>query len=110
MLYLVGNPLALSSQYRDIVKQRFIDVKLLDGIATLNEGSSPKKKKKKSVLTGPMIQIADTLTFDLQFRVLSNIDGIYLTEDNCKIEILDAVTEDEKCSTFWLSYQNHLGE
>ena len=48
MLYLIGNPLVLSPRYRDIFKQRFNALKVLDGVFTLNESDSPKKRKKKA--------------------------------------------------------------
>lgn len=46
---------------------------------------------------------------DLQFRVLSNIDGIYLTEENCKLELLDTLSDEEKSSVFWLSFTDKSG-
>lgn len=47
MIYFMGNPLALSFKYRDILKQRLENLKIIDGTPTLEEGSSPSKKKKK---------------------------------------------------------------
>jgi hypothetical protein len=42
--------------------------------------------------------------------VLNNIDGIYLTEETCKPEILEALTQDsDKSSVFWLEYTDHNG-
>jgi len=48
MVYLVGNPCALTPRYRDIMKQNFENMKILDGIPAFNENESPQKKKKKS--------------------------------------------------------------
>ena len=95
MLFLVGNPAALSPRYRDIVKQQFPNMKILDNIPTLNESLSPKKKRK--VIDPNLyakIEIKDQLSLDLHFRVLYNIDGVFLNEDTCpKIELLDTFTE-----------------
>lgn len=84
---------------------------MLDGTPTLNESDSPKKRKKKAgEMEVPLIEIQDTFTLDLHFRVLQNIDGVYLTEEVCKIELLDTLVENEKSSVFWLSYYNQWGE
>eukprot|EP00347_Sterkiella_histriomuscorum_P007790 403347554 len=114
MLSLIGNPLTLTTKYRDILKQRLKMLKVLDNIPTLNESDSPKKKAKKlsqDPQYGQMIEIKDEFSLDLQFRVLSNIDGIYLNEENCasKMEMLDQLQDQEKSSVFWLSYTNHFG-
>lgn len=46
----------------------------------------------------------------MHLRVLQNIDGIYLTEETCKPEILEILTNDsDKSSIFWLNYQDHNG-
>lgn len=92
MLFLVGNPVALTPKYREIVKQWFPRLKILDNIPTLNESDSPKKKKLKIVDTGLSVKqdIKDEMTLDLHFRVLYNIDGVYLNEETCpKVELLD---------------------
>ncbi len=39
-----------------------------------------------------------------------NIDGVYLNEETCKIEIIDTLADHEKSSVFWLRYTNWLGE
>lgn len=45
---------------------------------------------------------------DLHFRVLQNIDGVYLTEDTCRPEILETLTQDaDRSSIFWLRYIDH---
>lgn len=126
MLYLVGNPVMLVPNYRNVFKTKFNKLKILDGKPTLNEAESTRKKKK--VLPGatsalssysqksvpdPNAMVADineTFTLDLHLRVLQNIDGIYLTEETCKPEILETLTSDaSKSSVFWLSYVNHHG-
>ena len=35
--------------------------------------------------------VSEDFTLDLHLRVLQNIDGIYLTEETCKPEILEAL-------------------
>jgi hypothetical protein len=52
--------------------------------------------------------VQETFTLDLQLRVLNNVDGIYLTEETCKPEVLETLTNDsDKASTFWLRYRDH---
>lgn len=121
MLYMIGNPLMLAPNYRNLLKTKFNKHKVLDGTPTLNEaeGSRKKKPKANSSLstygkdTGPdlvalVADIQEIFTLDLNLRVLSNIDGIYLTEETCKPEILETLTNDQdKSSVFWLRYYNH---
>ena len=45
MLYLIGNPLMLAPNYRNVVKTKLQKLKILDGIPTLNEAENTKKKK-----------------------------------------------------------------
>lgn len=46
----------------------------------------------------------------MHLRVLQNIDGVYLTEETCKPEVLEALANDnEKSSVFWLTYTDHKG-
>lgn len=68
MLYLLGNPLHLTPKYRDIIKQRFQKLKILDNIPTLNESDSPKKRGKKLAIDPNMnelIEIKEEMTLDL---------------------------------------------
>ena len=45
MLYLIGNPLMLSTNYRNVMKTKLKQLRILDGTPTLNEQESTKKKK-----------------------------------------------------------------
>ncbi len=45
MLYLIGNALMLSANYRQVLKIKFNKLKILDGTPTLNEAEGTKKKK-----------------------------------------------------------------
>lgn len=125
MLYLIGNPLMLASNYRQVIKTKLQKLKVLDGTPTLNEAESTKKKKPKadSALSsysqrnqGPDLEelvkdVSDNFTLDLHLRVLQNIDGVYLTEETCKPEVLETLANDsEKSSVFWLSYTDHHGK
>jgi len=126
MLYLLGNPLTLAPNYRQVLKTKLQKLKILDGVPTLNEAENTKKKKPKadSALSsysqrsqqGPDLvelvrDVQENFTMDLHMRVLQNIDGIYLTEETCKPEVLETLANDsDKSSIFWLSYQNHLGQ
>jgi hypothetical protein len=70
----------------------------------------------KSTQQGPDLDaliegVSEDFTLDLHLRVLQNIDGIYLTEETCKPEILEALQNDnEKSSVFWLTYSDHNGK
>ena len=107
MLYLFGNPVVLVPNYRQVVKTKFNKLKILDGTPTLNEAEGTKKKKaaaqtsmlstySKSSQQGPDLEalvdgVSEDFTLDLHLRVLQNIDGIYLTEETCKPEVLEAL-------------------
>jgi hypothetical protein len=86
MIYLLGNPLMLSSNYRQVLKSKLSKLKILDGTPTLNEAESTKKKKPKadSALSsysqknqgqGPDVDelvrdVQENFTLDLHMRVL----------------------------------------
>lgn len=54
--------------------------------------------------------INEKFTLDLHLRVLQNIDGVYLTEETCKPEILETLQDDsQKSSVFWITYEDHKG-
>ena len=107
MLYMLGNPLVLVPNYRQVLKTKFNKLRMLDGTPTLNEAEGTKKKKSAKAQTsmlstyskstqGPDLDalvegVSEDFTFDLHLRVLQNIDGIYLTEETCKPEILETL-------------------
>ena len=107
MLYMLGNPLVLVPNYRQVLKTKFNKLRMLDGTPTLNEAEGTKKKKSAKAQTsmlstyskstqGPDLDalvegVSEDFTFDLNLRVLQNIDGIYLTEETCKPEILETL-------------------
>ena len=107
MLYTIGNPIMLAPNYRNVLKTKLNKLKVLDGTPTLNEPEGTKKKKKPQGVSGmstysqranatidPATLVGDVLenvTIDLHFRVLHNVDGVYLTEDTCKPEILETL-------------------
>lgn len=45
MLYLIGNPVMLAPNYRNVMKTKFNKLKVLDGVPTLNEAVNTRKKK-----------------------------------------------------------------
>ena len=51
VLYLAGNPLALTFRYRDIIKQNFIDLRYFDGTAAFTEAEEHLKKKMRKKFT-----------------------------------------------------------
>ena len=124
MLYMLGNPVVLVPNYRQVLKTKFNKLRMLDGTPTLNEAEGTKKKKpaksQTSMLStyskstqGPDLDalvegVSEDFTLDLHLRVLQNIDGIYLTEETCKPEVLETLQNDqEKSSVYWLSYTDH---
>jgi hypothetical protein len=48
MLYMIGNPLMLAPNYRNLLKTKFNKLKVLDGTPTLNEAEGSRKKKPKA--------------------------------------------------------------
>jgi hypothetical protein len=84
MVYLIGNPLMLSTNYRQVLKTKLSKLKILDGTPTLNEAESTKKKKPKadSALSSysqknqwPDVDelvrdVQENFTLDLHLRVL----------------------------------------
>jgi hypothetical protein len=50
ILYLAGNPMALTYKYREIVKQHFSELKFLDGKLAFTEAEENQKKKLKKKL------------------------------------------------------------
>lgn len=131
MLYFNGNPLCLTPNYREILKQRFQTLRILDGTQAFTEvEENAKKKHRKRVQArlahlgdipkdafkipeADLIPIQDNVCFELQFRLLDNIQGEYINETNCQqLETLnlDEVPEERKSSVYWLKYTNHEGE
>ena len=45
MIYLAGNPMALTYRYREIIKQNLIDLRFLDGTPAFTEAEENLKKK-----------------------------------------------------------------
>lgn len=70
ILYLQGNPMSLTHKYRDIVKQRFQNLRIFDGTPLIEDGESPTKKKKKGQEEPKLIDIKEQLAIDIHFRVL----------------------------------------
>lgn len=98
MLYLIGNPVMLAPNYRNVMKTKFNKLKVLDGVPTLNEALNTRKKKivesTRSIIdTNTLISdVNENFTLDMNFRVLSNVDGIYLTEETCNPALLETLT------------------
>lgn len=114
MLYLWGNPCALTENYRAILKQRFQNIRIIDGKQAFTDGENQKKNskvKKRNQQQEPQIEIKENLTIDFCFRILNITDSIYLNDDNCKLEVeqLTALPEASKSSAYWISYTDHLG-
>ena len=131
MLYLAGNPLCITPNYREILKQRFQSLRVLDGTTAFTEvEENAKKKHRKRVQArlahlgdipkeafkipeAELIPIQDNVCFELELRLLDNIQGVYINETNCQqLENLnlDEIPEERKSSLYWVQYRNHEGE
>lgn len=79
MINFKGNPVALTKDYRQIMKQRFQQIVKLDGNAAFTEAEEIIKKKKKVkkdvygnviVDLSGQIPIEKSVTFEIYFRLL----------------------------------------
>ena len=60
----------------------------------------------------PVVRAKDLFSLDICFRLLKDVEGIYLIPDeNCPFdaEKLDELTNEQKCSMFWIQYSDHEG-
>jgi len=94
----------------------------LDSITAFSEVEESAKKKKKVsrdaygniiVDTSDHIAIEKELEFELHFRLLNNVAGVYLNPDNCPAENgldLTNLPPEKKSSVFFLKYVDHEGQ
>ena len=93
----------------------------LDSVTAFTEAEEAAKKKKKVkrdaygniiVDTSGDIPISRELSFELHFRLLSPVPGLYLNPDNCNTEAVDlgALQPRQKSSSYHLQYVDHTGE
>jgi len=119
LLDLKCNPVCLSKNYRQIIKQRFPNLVRLDGTVAFSEAEVSAKKKIKvkrdaygNVIkdTSSFLPIEKPITFEMQFRLLSNLNGCYLQAENCPPEFdLTSIPAESKSSVFTVCYVDHLG-
>ena len=101
MMYLLGNPLCLISNYREILKQRFQNLKILDGTTAFTEAEENAKKKRikrvqarlahlgdipkdaYKIPEAELIPIQDNVVLEVELRLLDNVQGVYINETNC---------------------------
>ena len=101
MLYLTGNPLQLTPNYREILKQRFQSLRILDGTTAFTEAEENAKKKRHKrvqarlahlgdipkdafkIPEADLIPIQDSTVLELELRLLNNVQGVYINETNC---------------------------
>jgi hypothetical protein len=122
MINFKGNPVILSKNYRAIIKQRFNQLIKLDSTQAFSEVEEAAKKKKKVVRdaygnvihdTSDHIPLEKDLSFELHFRLLSNVCGVYLNPDNCPVENgldLNNVAPEKKSSVYTMTYVDHEGK
>ena len=102
MLYLTANPLQLTPNYREILKQRFQGLRILDGTQAFTEAEENAKKKHRKrvqarlahlgdipkdafkIPEAELIPIQDNVVIELEFRLIENLPGVYLNETNCQ--------------------------
>ena len=59
------------------------------------------------------LPVQDTISLEIQLRVLKTVTGTYLNPENCSnIDALnlDEVPIEQKSSQFWIQYTDHMGE
>lgn len=131
MLYLKGNPLVLTAHYREIIKQHLQDLVIIDGTKAFSEVEENAKKKHRKrvqakfahlgevpaeafkVPAAERIPIEPFVRMELEFRLLDNINGVYINQENCStLETLnlDEVPVEMKSSQYWLTYKDLRGE
>ena len=55
------------------------------------------------------IRVRDSVTFELQIRLLRNVTGIYINAENCPdLETikLDDLPIDKKSTMYWITYED----
>lgn len=121
MVSFKGSPVCLAKDYRAILKQRFQQLKMLDGTPAFSEAEEALKKKRKKKFdaygneikdTSDQIEITSEINLEINFRLLQHVSGVYLVPgENCAADFDPTPLEPEqKSSAFYLRYTNHLGE
>jgi len=59
MLYLMGNPMCLTANYREILKQRFQTLKILDSTTAFSEAEENAKKKRVKRVQAKLAHLGD---------------------------------------------------
>ena len=133
MLSLEGNPLVLTKNYSNIVKERVQGLKVLDGNTVFADADDQaikamSMKKKTMTMTRASktnagsttslesfnFNVEQNCTIDFHLRLLKNIEGgrYLIPDENCTFEVekLDEIPEEKKSSQYWLTWTNHEGE
>lgn len=83
MLSLEGNPLVLTPQYKEVTVERLEHLKMFDAITIFREPKEPVPHGTPV----PVVRAKDKMTLDIHFRLLKDIEGIYLIPDyNCPFD------------------------
>ena len=97
------------------------NIKVLDSVAipadqrrAAEQAQKEREQKYSSAPTADnLTPVNNYVTIDLGFRVLKNIEGgrYLIPDENCNIELekLDAIDEEHKSSSYWISYHKHFG-
>ena len=114
MVNLKGNPVVLSKNYRAIMKQRFQQLKVLDGTQAFSDTEQAlmdKKKKKFDAYGNEIIDLSGqipvekVLTLELSLRLMQQVQGVYLTAEMCPPDFdLNGLPAKSKSSVFYLKY------
>ena len=119
MIDLKCNPVCISKNYRQILKQRFANLVHLDGSHAFSEAEIAAKKKKKVkrdaygnviIDTSDFLPIEKAVEFEMHFRLLQNATGIYLQAEHCPLDYdLTALAPEQKSSVYSVCYVDHEG-
>ena len=121
----------MTHQYREIVKQRLQDLRMLDGTQAFSEQEENAKKKFRKrvqqrlahlgdippeaykVPKEELIPIVEEVKIEIEFRLLQNVAGVYINDQNCQqLETLnlDEVPKERKATQYWVKYRDHFGD
>ena len=82
MLYLVGNPIVLVHDYREIMKQNFPNLIYIDNVLAVAESESPKKRRKRlEELKNKKIEIKNDISLN---QIDKYQNTIIYNEMDCK--------------------------
>jgi hypothetical protein len=120
MVSFKGSPVCLSKDYRKVIKQRFQQLKMLDGVVAFSEAEEALKKKKKKKFDAYGNEIVDTsglcaidpeVRLDIKFGLLSNVSGVYIKPEHIPEEYdLTPLAPTQKSSFFHIEFVDYSNQ